>query len=87
MRKKVEEQEPKNMAAIQIDYNRTLLMTLEDGLELMRLVSQAELMKGYNNSDMEFYDYDSTITFKLMSFQEYREKKMAKIIDPVENSE
>lgn len=84
MRKKVEESKAKNIAAIQIDFDRTLLMPLEDGLELMRLVSQAELMKGYN-ANIEFRDYDNEITFKLMSLQEYREKKMSVIIDPQEN--
>jgi hypothetical protein len=87
MRKKTEEPEAKNIAAVSIDYDRVLLMPVEDGLELMRLVSQAELMKGYSNHNVEFHDYDSEITFKLMSMQEYREKKMDKIIDPSENSE
>ena len=84
MQKKVTKPEPKNMAAIQIDYDRTLLMPLEDGLEFMQLISKAELMKGYN-ANVEFRDYDNEITFKLMSLQEYREKKMSVIIDPQEN--
>jgi hypothetical protein len=85
MRKKTEDPEAKNIAAVKIDYDRVLLMSVEDGLELMRLVSQAELMKGYDDKNVEFHDYDSAITFKLMSMQEYREKKMDKIIDPPED--
>lgn len=84
MQKKTEKPEPKNMAAIQIDYDRVLLMPVEEGLEFMQLISKAELMKGYN-ANVEFRDYDNEITFKLMSLQEYREKKMSVIIDPQEN--
>ena len=84
MQKKTEKPESKNMAAIQIDYDRVLLMSVEEGLEFMQLISKAELMKGYN-ANVEFRDYDNEITFKLMSLQEYREKKMSVIIDPQEN--
>ena len=84
MQKKTEKPEPKNMAAIQIYYDRVLLMPVEEGLEFMQLISKAELMKGYN-ANVEFRDYDNEITFKLMSLQEYREKKMSVIIDPQEN--
>lgn len=80
MRKTVKD-EPANIAAIRIDYDRVLLMPVEDGLEFMRLISQAELMKGYNEP-RTFEPYDETISFGLMSMQEYREKKMARVLEP-----
>jgi hypothetical protein len=87
MRKKAEEAVATNMAAIKIDYDRTLLMSVEDGLELMKLIATAELMKGYDESNLEFKPYDETIMFKLMSVQEYKEKKFAKVLDTENENE
>ena len=46
MQKKTEKPEPKNMAAIQIDYDRVLLMPVEEGLEFMQLISKADIKGG-----------------------------------------
>jgi hypothetical protein len=86
MHKKLEKSDPTNIAAIKIDYDRTLLMSVEDGLEFMKLVSRAELMKGYSDK-REFFEHDSNITFSLISVQKVKEMKMANIIDPDKEKE
>ena len=72
--------EPKTVGLVNIDYNRNLIMTIEDAINFMEIVSRSELMKGYGK-DYTFEAFDSEIKLSIISTQEIKERKMSKVLD------
>lgn len=73
--------ERKILAKVKIAYDRTLLLPLEEGLQLIRSVASGEMMKsGYKQND-EFVPVDAEISLTLISEQEVKEMKLAKVLE------
>lgn len=72
--------ESQTVGLINIDYNRNLIMSIEDAMKFMEIVSRSELMKGYA-SNYSFEDFDSEIKLSIISAKEIKERKLASMLD------
>ena len=69
------------LAKIQIDYERRLILPLEEGLNFMRSVASGEVLKEGYQKGKQIIPTDSSITLSLISTQEVREIKMEQVLE------
>lgn len=70
------------LAKIELAYDRTLIMPVEEAMDFFKAIANGELLKkNYKNGD-KILPVDEEIHMSLISAQKVRELKMNQILEP-----
>ena len=70
---------------IKLTYDKDLIFPLQEGLEFIRFLSKAECTNQEYKKARTFSDVVDGVTASFLSEQEYKELKMAALIEPGED--
>ena len=76
--------EQPSLIILSVDYETKLILPIIDGLELIRIWSTATEMKESYNKPQTFNNVDKEFKLKFISENQYKQMKVAAMLDPKE---
>ena len=76
--------EQPSLIILSVDYETKLILPIVDGLELIRIWSTGTEMKEDYNKPTQFSNVDKEFKLKFISENQYKQMKVAAMLDPKE---